>query len=80
MEQEMDLSGWKEAPKAKKYRSILRRAEKLIAEDEDSLLLADLQDLVLDFKKALINDEDEETLTDLEECLTDLLYDLEEDE
>ncbi|MBM7583194.1 molecular chaperone DnaK [Caldicoprobacter guelmensis] len=79
MEEEMDLSNWKEVPKARKYRGIIRRAERLLNEAPDSPLFAELDGAVKDLKKALLKEEDDVVLEELAEALSDLLYDIEDE-
>jgi molecular chaperone DnaK len=78
-EKEVNVDEWKKAPRAKKYRGTIRRAEKLLAE-EDSFLLDGLEGLLKDLKRALILEEDEEKLAEIEEELLELIFDMEEEE
>ncbi|PKM79099.1 MAG: hypothetical protein CVU88_07545 [Firmicutes bacterium HGW-Firmicutes-13] len=79
MEKEVDLSNWKKAPGARKYKGIIRRAERALKQEVDPAIQIDLDELIKDLKRALIQQEDKEVLEDLEEELVDLLYDLEEE-
>jgi molecular chaperone DnaK len=77
MEPEPDLAKWKEAPGARKYRGLIRRAEKVLESKGNLIFEGELDELVRDIKKALIKGESSR-LKELEEELTDLLYDLED--
>ncbi|MBA1336042.1 MAG: Chaperone protein DnaK [Firmicutes bacterium] len=77
MEPELDLGKWKEAPGARKYRGLIRRAEKALKAGGNQLFEGELDELVRDIKKALLKGESNR-LKELEEELTDLLYDLED--
>jgi molecular chaperone DnaK len=79
MEEELDLSNWKEAPKARKYRGIIRRAERLLDRNPDLPLFAELDGVVKDLKKALLKEDDDSVLEELAETLNDLLYDIEDE-
>lgn len=77
MEPEPDLAKWKEAPGARKYRGLIRRAEKVLESKGNLIFEGELDELVRDIKKALIKGESSR-LKELEEELTELLYDLED--
>lgn len=79
MEKELDLSVWKKAPGARKYRGLIRRAERMLEQEMDPGFQIELDELITELKKALIQQEEEELLKELEEELVDLLYELEEE-
>lgn len=72
-----DVSAWKEAPHAKQFRTIIRRAERMLKDpkvQEDPLLAEDLDAAIFDLKEAILSD-------DLElagVCESDLMYLLDE--
>lgn len=78
MDEEVDLTLWKEAPKARKYRATIKKAELLMKDMEESEEKWQIDALVKDLKRCLIKDESEELLKDIEEELVELLYTLEE--
>lgn len=79
MEEEPDLTNWAKAPGARKYRGLLKRAEKLLAlEIDPSFIHRELDATVKAFKKALIQQHGAKKLAVLEDELTDLLYELED--
>lgn len=80
IDEEIDLTGWKDAPRAKKFKSILKRAEKALDELIDHERYDELDSIVYDLKYALIKEDDRDCLNDLEEKLSDILYDMEEDD
>ena len=81
MEKEVeDLSGWLEAPGAKKYRGLIRRAEQYLDQGiVNSPLHAELEALVEGLKKTLIQGQKKEKLQELEDELAEMLYFLEQD-
>ncbi len=76
-QEEIDVSKWKDAPHAKDFRTIIRRAERLLKDpriQKDKFLSDDLEGAIYDLKEALI-------LKDLDlakVCESDLLYLLDE--
>ncbi len=76
-EETVDVSAWKEAPHAKQFRTIIRRAERMLKDpkvQEDPLLAEDLDAAIYDLKEAILSD-------DLElagVCESDLMYLLDE--
>lgn len=76
-EEIIDVSAWKEAPHAKQFRTIIRRAERMLKDpkvQEDPLLAEDLDAAIFDLKEAILSD-------DLElagVCESDLMYLLDE--
>lgn len=79
----VDVSGWKDAPFAGDYRSIIRRSEKLLKklkgnpEDEEDLdLVRELEDRIYQLKKAIL-EEDLDLAEDLEEDIRDLMEEAE---
>lgn len=79
MQQEVDVTEWKEAAKSKSYRSLIRKAEKFLEEiEESSELYAELDALIKDLKRALVLNEEDEVLEEIQEQLVDFLYDMEE--
>ena len=76
-EEMIDVSKWKDAPHAKDFRTIIRRAERLLKDpriQNDKFLSDDLEGAIYDLKEALI-------LKDLDlakVCESDLLYLLDE--
>jgi molecular chaperone DnaK len=50
---ERDVSNWKESPLASDYRSVLRKAEKILKEEYDS----DLEDIIYELKVAIIDND-----------------------
>lgn len=79
LEEEIDLSLWKESPKARRFKGLIKRAEILLEENFETEEYDELDKIVREIKKAIIN-EDEEGLEELEEKLTDILYEMEEEE
>lgn len=76
-EEMIDVSKWKDAPHAKDFRTIIRRAERLLKDSriqKDKFLSDDLEGAIYDLKEALIL----EDLDLAKVCESDLLYLLDE--
>ncbi len=74
-EERIDVSKWKEAPDAKQFRTIIRRAEKALKDPKmqyEPFLEEELEDTLYDLKEALVT-EDLEAAKEAEEDLLDLL-------
>lgn len=78
MEPEIDLTMWENAPKARRYRRLIKRAEKMLKHRKSILFEGELDEAIKDLKKALIKEENEKLLN-LEERLIELLHDLEDE-
>ena len=78
MVEEIDISKWKESKKARKYTSIIRRAEKVVLQEGDDT--DELQDLIRMLKEALIKEESTEILEECKDDIIDYLLDLENDD
>ncbi|MGB8454092.1 MAG: Hsp70 family protein [Anaerocolumna sp.] len=74
-DEKVDVSGWKNAGQAIKYRSTVRKAEKLLKEELEEEDRIDLEDLLYELKKALIEECQESYITDIEDEILDLLED-----
>lgn len=77
----MDVSGWKEGPSAKKFRTIIRRAEKALRNPENWVFNDEgkeaLEELVYSLKKGILENEELEELQDLETHILDFLEEYE---
>jgi molecular chaperone DnaK len=80
MVEEVDLSGWKDALHAKSVRAIIKKAEKIIENGEAGVYEIEIEGLIMKIKETLIVNKDELLLAQLKEELTDLIYDLMEEE
>jgi len=80
IDEEIDLSGWKDAPGAKKFRGIIKRAERALEEFIDHENYDELDNTVYDLKYALIKETGRDRLDELEEKLSDILYDMEDED
>jgi len=76
MIEEVDISDWKNSRNARKYFAVIRRAEKVLAEDEDY----ELKDLLRALKEALVKDAAIEILDDAREEIIVYLLDLEDED
>lgn len=75
---ETDVSKWKESSLAKQFRTVIRRAERVLKSEKAQDMLfykEDLEDTLYDLKLALI-EEDPDTALELEEEILDMLEDL----
>lgn len=78
-EEQIDVSKWREAPDAKQYRTIIRRAEKALKNPEiqyQPFFEEDLKESLYFLKKALVT-EDPEAAKEAEEELMDMLDEFE---
>ena len=76
-EELIDVSKWKDAPNAAEFRTIIRRAEKMLNDPlvhNDKLVKDDLETAVYELKQALILDDPELAKV----CESDLMYLLDE--
>lgn len=69
----VDLEKWKDSSVAKKFRSTIRKAEKLLNGNLDKEDREDMESLLRELKQALIREEDLEVLESLEAELNDLI-------
>lgn len=73
-----DVSAWKDAKDSLRYRSVVRRAEKLAANGEtDEEARRDIEDAVYALKRALLDNESRNTLDELEDILLGIIEDFE---
>lgn len=75
VEEKIDVSSWKEAKKSIKYRSIIRKAEKLLKDDIDDEDREELEDSIYELKKELIQESGEVDLNEIEEDILEILED-----
>ena len=80
MVKEIDLDAWKDAPDSRKYRAVINKAEKLINNEEAALHEIDMDMLIRQIKKGLLEGEDKAVLNKYKEELSEILYDIEEEE
>ena len=78
MEEEVDIKNWESAEGARKYRRIIKKADKFINENNEDENIFELESLVKDLKKAIILGK-KELAEELEEEITDIMYELEEE-
>ncbi len=80
MEEEIDLDNWKDAPNAKKFRSIIRKGERVLSNDEGGPAVLEIESLIKDLKEGLIKEEDPAYLEELKDNLSEIILDLSDDE
>lgn len=80
MEEEVDLEQWNKSPLYKKYRSIIRKAEKLLETEDFAFETIELDGLIKKIKKAIIKEESIEVIDDLKDELSDILLSCEDDD
>lgn len=78
MEEEVDIKNWESVEGARKYRRIIKKADKFISENNEDENIFELESLVKDLKKAIILGK-KELAEELEEEITDIMYELEEE-
>jgi molecular chaperone DnaK len=72
-EEKLDVSQWKSAELASKFRSTIRKAEKLLKEELEEEERSDLEELLYALKKALLEARDMDFLTEIEDEILDIL-------
>lgn len=77
MVEEVDITKWKESKMAKKFTAVIRRAERILAEDDSN---DELADLLRQLKEGLVRETDKEQLVDLRDQIVDILLELESDD
>jgi len=77
MAKEIDLSKWEEAPKAKEYKRLIHRTERKF-KNGDNPYNDEIEEIINDFKRALIEEWEDTELKRLEEDLNELLFEMEE--
>ncbi|NSW91118.1 MAG: Hsp70 family protein [Firmicutes bacterium] len=80
MIKEIDVSGWKDAPNARKYRAIVNKAQRMLENGEADIEAPEIETLVRKIKEGLVTGEDTDTLDELKDELADILYALSEEE
>lgn len=79
MIKEIDTEGWEKAPQARKYKAIIKKAGRLL-EDEEALYYAiDIESLIKKIKTGLVQGEKPDTLDVLKEELHEIIYKLTEE-
>lgn len=77
MVEEVDITKWKESKMAKKFAAVIRRAERILAEDDSD---DELADLLRQLKEGLVRAEDKDQLLELKDQIIDILLELENDD
>ena len=80
MEDEVNLGDWVNSPLAKKYRAVIKKAERLLKTEDDDFEMFELENLLVSIKKSIIKNDDTEIIDDLKDEISDLLMELSEDE
>lgn len=76
---EVDVSGWKDMPDARRFRLLINKAERLLLNEETGGNEMLIDSLVIDIKTGLVTGRPVAELMKLKDELQGLLYDLEED-
>lgn len=77
MVEEVDITKWKENKLAKKFSAIIRRAERVLAEEGSA---DELADMLRRLKEGLVREEEKEKLTEIKDQIVDILMELENDD
>ena len=80
MQKEIDVSEWKNAPNARKYRAIVNKAQRMLENNEAGIEAPEIETLIRKIKEGLVAGEDTSVLDELKDELTDILYVLSEEE
>lgn len=81
MEEEIDIEKWIDSPKARKYRSVINKAQNILKQDDDIDLddnKFELDRIVHKIKKELVKDSDGDILDNLKENITDIIFEMSE--
>lgn len=78
MEEEVDLEGWDQAPHARKYKSVIKKAEGLIKNDEALFYALEMESLIHKIKAGLVRGDAPGTLDRYRKELHEIIYDLTE--
>jgi len=80
MEEEVDLDEWINSPVAKKYRAVIKKAERMLKIEDDGFELVELEDLLVEIKKSIISNDSVEVIDNLKDEISDLIIQLSEEE
>lgn len=76
VEEEIELEEWNNAPNAKKYRSIIKKAEKILENDDVGPQAMEIDHLLKELKKGLVKQDKIENLNDIKEDLSEILLEI----
>ena len=76
MGEELDLSAWKNAARAKKYRSVIKKGERILKDDDAGHAAVEIDRLLRELKEGLIREKDVHELEEIKEELQDLLLEI----
>jgi len=79
MVEEIDTQGWETAPNARKYRAIIRKAERMIENGASKFYALEMESLIKKIKTGLVQGKSPEILNPLQEELHDMIYELEDE-
>lgn len=77
MVEEVDISKWKESKMARKFAAVIRRAERILAEDDND---DELADLLRQLKEGLVREADKDQLVGIKDQIIDCLLEVESDD
>lgn len=76
MVEEIDVTPWREAPNARKYRATINKAQKVLDNNEAGYFALEIETLIRDIKEGLITEIEIEELNELEDELIGIIMDL----
>lgn len=77
--QEIDPEGWEKAPNARKYKAIIRKADRMVKNGKARYYAIEMESLVRKIKTGLVQGEKEKTLDLFKEELHEIIYELTEE-
>ncbi|OGO77588.1 MAG: hypothetical protein A2Y23_11535 [Clostridiales bacterium GWB2_37_7] len=77
---EVDLEGWENISEARRYRAIIKKANRILENREAGPYEIDLESLIMKIKEALVLGKDRDILDKLKDELADIIYDITEEE
>jgi len=79
MVKEIDTEGWAKVPNARKFKAIIRKAERMLENEEVRYYALEVESLVRKIKTGLVQGEKLETLDEFKEELHEIIYELTEE-
>jgi len=79
MVKEIDTEGWAKASNARKFKAIIRKAERMLKNEEGKYYTLELESLVRKIKSGLVQGEKLETLDEFKEELHEIIYEITEE-
>ncbi|MDD2402668.1 MAG: Hsp70 family protein [Clostridia bacterium] len=76
---EIETEGWEKATNARKYKAIIKKAERMLKKGEAQDYVLEMESLIRKIKVALVQDEKSEIIEEIKEELQEIIYELMEE-